>query len=125
MVIIIRCAVAKPPCNPESRTDLFHAQVWRSMSVITREFSPDVAPFMVKCCLVIKDGGRVSPSPEREAIASPGVGELLGQAAACSTDKFPGGGRRQENRVSCGDSLASGMPIQVVVEDLKAEVANM
>lgn len=34
---------------------------------------------MVKCCLVIKDGGKVNPSSEQEATTSPGKGELLEQ----------------------------------------------
>lgn len=79
---------------------------------------------MVKCCLVIKDGGKVNPSSEQEATTSPDIGELLEQMPPVLPISSQVMGEDRENKVSSGVSLASGVPVQVVVEVLEAEVAN-
>lgn len=66
------------------------------MSVIISKITPDDVPFIVRCCLMIKDVGGLNPSFEQEAAALPGRGELLGKMppGPAITSQAMGGDRK-------------------------------
>lgn len=95
-------------------------------SAITRKITPDDAPLLGKCYLVMKDVGSLNPS-----IACAGSGYFSRHRITAWTDatrsvfQCTGNERRQENMVSDGNSLASGRQFQVVIYSFDAEIASI